>query len=168
MVLVSLAVFQGHFCLWKRLVKAIVFLVFVSGERLHFRFPLFLLLWARASPEQQQEEGSSPGSPVKPRVNGGPAGGGLVRCFSFSWSVLHSFGPFRNLSCHCFHKLFLFSCFGSLFIRKDIPPEFCSEPNYYLLLCLFSLFPYNSLYILCSTYLFFFPQTLSFLFCIEV
>ena len=30
------------------------------------------------------------------------------------------------------------------------------------------LFPYNSLYILCSTYLFFFPQTLSFLFCIAV
>lgn len=30
------------------------------------------------------------------------------------------------------------------------------------------LFPYNSLYILCSTYLFSSPQTLSFLFCIAV
>ena len=76
MVLASSAVFKQHFGLWTRLVRTIFFLFSVSEESLHLCFPLLLPMWAHVSPEmQQQEQGFSPGSLVKPRMNGDPSGG---------------------------------------------------------------------------------------------
>lgn len=55
-VLASSAVFKQHFGLWTRLVRTIFFLFSVSEESLHLCFPLFLPMWARVSPELQQQQ----------------------------------------------------------------------------------------------------------------
>lgn len=56
MVLASSAVSKQHFGLWTRLVRTIFFLFSVSEESLRLCFPLFLPMWARVSPELQQQQ----------------------------------------------------------------------------------------------------------------